>query len=93
MVEEKPAYRWAMLLWLALVMFLVGDICMGVVPALFSEIEEELDLTHGQLGVIWGAVAPGAFLTSLTGGIVGDRMGVKRVVGMGLILATVSCTL
>ena len=83
MVEEKPPYRWAILLWLALVMFLVGGICMGVMPALFNEIEEELDLTHGQLGVIWAAVALGTFLTSLIGGTLGDRMGVKRVMVMG----------
>jgi len=83
MAEEKPPYRWTMLLWLALVMLLVGGIFMGVMPALFNEIEEELDLTHGQLGVIWATVALGTFLVSLIGGILGDRMGVKRMVVMG----------
>ena len=93
MVEEKPTYRWPMLVLLLLVSLFVTGMCMAVMSPLFDEIKEEFDLTHTQIGVIWGAVALGALLTALIGGTLGDRLGVKRVIGAGLIFSAITCAL
>jgi len=93
MVEEKPAYRWPMLVLLLVVSLFVSGMGMGVMPPLFDEIKEELGLTHTQIGVIWGAAALGGLLTTLIGGTLGDRLGVKRVVGAGIIFSAIACAL
>ncbi|MFC2059277.1 CynX/NimT family MFS transporter [Chloroflexota bacterium] len=93
MIEEKPVYRWAMLFLLMLVSLSVTGICMAVMPALFDEIRKELGITHGQIGIIWGSTALGTLLTSLVGGTLGDRYGVKRVIGLGIIAASITCAL
>ncbi|MBA7609543.1 putative sulfoacetate transporter SauU [subsurface metagenome] len=93
MVEEKAAYRWPMLGLLLVVSLFVTGMSMGVMPPLFDEIKEELGLTHAQIGVIWGAGAFGGLLTSLIGGTLGDRLGVKRVVGAGIIFSAIACAL
>ncbi len=93
MVEDKLAYRWHMLLGIVLVSLFVSGICMAVMPALFDEIEEELNLTHAQIGIIWSAAALGGLLTAIPGGVLGDRFGVKRVVAVGIVVSTISCAL
>jgi len=93
MVEEKPAYRWPMLVLLLVVSLFVSGMGMGVMPPLFDEIKEELGLTHTQIGVIWGAAALGGLLTTLIGGTLGDRLGVKRVVGAGIVFSAIACAL
>ncbi|MFC1974302.1 CynX/NimT family MFS transporter [Chloroflexota bacterium] len=93
MTEEKPAYRWVMLFLLMLISFSVIGLCMAVMPALFDEIRKELGITHGQIGIIWGSAALGTLLTSLVGGTLGDRYGVKRVIGFGIIASSITCAL
>jgi len=92
-MEAKPAYRWWMLLWLVLVSLFVNGICTAVMPALFDEIGEEMGLRHAHIGAIWGALALGGLLTSLIGGALGDRFGIKRIIGIGLLISVITCAL
>ena len=92
-IEEKPPrYRWVMLALLML-LSLVHGLGIAIMPALFDEIKDALDLKHAQVGIIWGAVALGTLLTSIVGGALGDRFGAKRVISIGLLAITISLVL
>ncbi len=82
-VEEKAAYRWHMVGYLFLIGCFFG-FSLGVMPPLIPFIEEDIALSHTQVGVLWGAAALGLFLFSLIGGHAGDRFGVKRVTVIAL---------
>ena len=72
---------------------LVLGLATSIMPALFDEIRKDLDLTHGQLGVIWGALAFGILLTAFVGGTLGDRFGIKKTIALGLFISGISCIL
>jgi len=91
MIEQgKHPYRWFMLFWLMTVCLVIG-LATAIMPALFDEIKRDLDFSHSQLGVIWGFVAFGILLTAFIGGTMGDRYGIKKVIGAGLIIGSISC--
>ena len=51
-------------------------------PALFAEISADLNLSIVQIGVVWGMLGLAGVFVSLPGGILGDRFGVNRVLGL-----------
>ena len=57
-----------------------------VMPVLFSSIGREIDLTLTQVGFIWGAFPLGFALFSLVGGLLGDRFGYRKVIGLGCLI-------
>ncbi len=93
MEEEKLAYRWPMAIWTMLVGLFVGGMCVGFMPPLFDEITQELGLTHTQIGVIWGAAALGTLLTALSGGMLADRYGAKKIIAVGLLFSIPFCVM
>ena len=92
LTEKKLRYRWFMLAWLMLVCLVIG-LATAIIPALFDEIKADLSLTHAQVGIIWGALSFGTLLSAVIGGALGDRLGVKKVIAIGLLGAAVSCGL
>jgi MFS family permease len=93
MEEERLSYRWPMAVLAMLLGLFVTGFSVGIVPPLFSEIKEELLLSHTQIGVIWGVAGAGTFFTALTGGMLGDRYGPRKVMAAGVFLAIVFCAL
>jgi MFS family permease len=93
MHEQRLAYRWPMAIWTLLVGLFVGGLCTSILPPLFTEIEQDLGLTHTQMGITWGITAAGTFLTALAGGVLGDRYGPKKVIAAGILLSVVFCAL
>jgi len=81
------------MLGLLMIISLVHGMGVGVMPALFDEIKDALDIKHAQVGIIWGASALGSLLTSFLGGAAGDRFGAKRVIGAGLLLTAVTISI
>jgi len=82
--------RWYVLTLAALsFMFTVAmqQICMTV---LFKEISEELGLSLVQIGVIWGIPALSGLLVVFVGGLLSDRYGARRVIGIACIIAGVA---
>jgi len=80
-------YRWYVLVLASLTFtFTVAmqQICMTV---LFDEIVEDLGLNLVEVGVVWGAPALAALFAVLIGGLLSDRYGAKRVMGVACILA------
>lgn len=53
-------------------------------PVLFKEISEELTLNLVQLGTVWGMVFLAGLPMFLIGGMLGDRIGLKRIITLCL---------
>lgn len=75
---ETP-YRWYILFLSALTNTIGIAMPMMCLPVLFDEIGRDLQLDIVQLGAIWGIGALPGILTTLLGGVIGDRFGPKRV--------------
>ena len=55
-------------------------------PVLFKEISADLDLSLLQIGTVWGMLGLAGVFVSLIGGVLGDRFGVKFILGIACIL-------
>jgi len=75
--------KWLMLIMMTLVFIFPIGIIYTVMPVLFSSIGREIDLSLAQVGFIWGAFPLGFALFSLLGGLLGDRLGFYKVIGVG----------
>jgi len=87
--QRYPGYRWVVLgiAWMAMVP--VGCVFF-LTPSLAYLLVPELGLTPTQLTLIFTApIAVGVF-ANIPGGILGDRYGIRLMVGTGTILAGVS---
>lgn len=82
--------RWYVLILAALTLTFtvaIQQVCMSV---LFKEIAEKLDLSLVQIGVIWGMPAFSALLIVFVGGLLSDRYGARRVIGIACLLAGIA---
>lgn len=73
-------YRWYILALATMTNALVvaaPSMCMSV---LFSEVSADLKLNLVQVGAVWGISSLPGVVTSLLGGVIGDRVGPRRVV-------------
>ena len=85
--SNRPNSRWYVLTLAALTFaFVVGmqQICVSV---LFKEISEDLGLSLVEMGVIWGIPALSGLFIVFIGGLLSDRYGAKRVMGIACLLA------
>lgn len=80
-------YRWYVLGLAALTHTFAVAIPRMCMPVLFEEISIDLGLSLVQIGVIWGTTSLAGLVSVLTGGLLGDRFGVKKVVGIACFLA------
>jgi MFS family permease len=88
--SNRPNSRWYVLILAAITCtFTVAmqQICMTV---LFKEISEDLGLSLVEIGVIWGIPALSGLIVVFTGGLLSDRYGAKRVIGIACLLAGVA---
>jgi len=88
---EETSYRWVILMCAFLLNCFFNAFNLGAMAPLLPEIAEELNLTHTQLGIIWGALPLGIVLFSVIGGNLADRFGVKRVITQALIFGAIFC--
>ncbi len=84
MAEEKVRYRW----WVLVNTFLVFAIAFGMgwtyVVMVVSEVIKDLGLTLADWGTLWSAISLGPLLFAIIGGALGDRFGIRPVVGLGV---------
>lgn len=85
----EASYRWPMLGYLSLINLVFNGIAVNVVPPLFPRISQELSLSYAQIGSIVGALALGMLLFSLAGGVIADRFGMKRVISIAMLFASI----
>ncbi|GAK55794.1 major facilitator superfamily transporter [Candidatus Vecturithrix granuli] len=76
--DHETAYRWYVLTLAALTHTFVAAMPLMCLPVLFQEISNDLGLSLVQIGVVWGLVSLPGVVTSLAGGMIGDRFGVRR---------------
>jgi cyanate permease len=90
MVNSKSSganYKWYVLVLAALSFtfsFAMQQICMTV---LFDEIVRDLGLNIVQVGVVWGIPALAGLFIVFVGGLLADRYGAKRVMGIACLVA------
>ncbi len=79
MTDQPNNYKWYILALSILTnMFVVAIPAMGM-SVLAKEISQDLSLNLVQIGIVWGVGSLPAILTSLLSGVVGDKVGPKRV--------------
>ena len=83
LVPEKTLNKWLVLVLVTLVHMLAVGLPWTVMPVLFTAASRELDLSLGQIGLLWSMLAIGAALVALPGGMLGDRLGFVRTIGLG----------
>ncbi len=87
--QDSSHYRWYILL---LAMMTYGSIAGSArlcMPVLFPEIAAELGLSMVAIGTIWGMDPLAGVFLGLPGGLLADRLGVKRMLTVVCILAGV----
>lgn len=85
--NSGPNSRWYLLILAALTLtFVVGmqQICMTV---LFKEISEDMGLSLVEIGVVWGIPSLSGLFIVFLGGLLSDRYGARRVIGIACLLA------
>jgi cyanate permease len=80
-------YRWYVLGLAASTYAFATAMPRMCMPVLFKEISVDLDLSLVQIGTIWGTEPLAGLITVLAGGLLGDRFGVRRVLGIACLLA------
>jgi len=87
--QSDSRYRWYILL---LAMVTYGSIAGAArlcMPVLFPEIAEELGLSMVAIGTVWGMDPLAGVFLGLPGGLLADRLGIKRTLTVVCILAGV----
>jgi MFS family permease len=79
-------YRWYLLGLSAATSTLVSAIPYSCMPVLFEEISKDLNLSLVQIGTVWGMASLAGVFVSLAAGVLGDRFGLKRVLGIACLL-------
>lgn len=88
-----PATKWKLLILSALTAaFSVAAPSMGL-SVLFKEISTDLQLNLVQVGLVWSIGSLPAILTALFSGVIIDRVGPKRVMVFGVVMAAVMAAL
>jgi cyanate permease len=85
--KSSANYKWYVLILAALTFtfaFAMQQICMSV---LFDEIAKDLGLNLVEIGVVWGVPALAAIFIVFVGGLLADRYGAKRVMGVACLMA------
>ncbi len=85
--SPSQSYRWYILTLVVLTGMVVVAIPSMGVTVLAQEIAADLNLDLVQVGVIWSVGALLGIVTSLLGGAIGDRVGPRRVLVVGTLLA------
>ncbi|MFC1949594.1 nitrate/nitrite transporter [Chloroflexota bacterium] len=84
--DNQSTHKWFILGLSAITGTLVGAIPFSCMPVLFKEISEDLGLSLVQIGAVWGIASLAGVFVSLIAGILGDRFGVKLILGISCLL-------
>jgi len=85
-VSGDSGKKWHLLGLAAVTHTFAAAIPFSCMPVLFEEISEDLGLNIVQIGAVWGMIGLAGVFVSLIGGVLGDRLGVARVLGLACIL-------
>jgi predicted MFS family arabinose efflux permease len=86
MSEEAGRYRWWVLFLVVLANFFSAGMAWFYIVVLVTNVCEDLQVGLVEFSKLWAGISLGAFLSSIGGGALGDRLGVRKVVGGGILL-------
>ncbi len=89
-VGGQGNYRWYLLALSTATSTFVTAIPFACMPVLFPEISKDLGLSLVEIGTVWGIVSLAGVFVSLAGGIIGDRFGMKSVLGIACLLVGIT---
>ena len=89
--SERSAKRWLVLANSALIFVVAVGYGQMHAATEANDILAELQLSLADWGALWSAISFGALVTSVLGGVLGDRFGVRRVICVGVLI--MGCTL
>ncbi len=84
--SERSAKRWLVLANSALVFVVAVGYGQMHAATEANDILAELQLSLADWGALWSAISFGALVTSVLGGVLGDRFGVRRVICVGVLV-------
>jgi NNP family nitrate/nitrite transporter-like MFS transporter len=79
--------RWWRLAHTVIVNFLLGGFGFCYIVWVVAELLEDLAIGIREWGVLWSGISFGVLLSSISGGALGDRFGVRRLVTIGLVIS------
>ena len=87
---RKKLNKWLVIALVFVVhMFAIG-IPWTVMPVLFSTAADELHLSIAEIGLLWSALPVGAALVAVPGGMLGDRIGFTKSIGIGCLAVAIA---
>jgi nitrate/nitrite transporter NarK len=86
MSEEAGRYRWWVLFLVVLANFFSTGMAWFYIVVLVTNVCQDLNVGLVEFSQLWAGISLGAFLSSIGGGALGDRLGVRKVVGGGILL-------
>jgi nitrate/nitrite transporter NarK len=89
---DNARYRWWVLANVVLVNVVVTGVSWNYVIMLAPQVTADLRGSLGW-GTLWSGIALGVMLFSVPAGAIGDRLGIRRALGGGLVLAGASLLL
>ena len=87
---NDSTYRLYLLVLCALTHTFAAAMPFSCMPVLFAEMSEDLGLSLVQVGTVWGMVSLAGVFVALIGGLLGDRFGVKLVLGLACLLVGIT---
>ena len=90
LVPKNTLNKWLVLVLVTLVHMLAVGIPWTVMPVLFTSASEELNLSLGQIGLLWSMLPVGSAFVALPGGMLGDRLGFTKTIGIGCFVIAVA---
>jgi MFS family permease len=83
-------YRWYLLGMSAATSAFVQAIPFSCMPVLFEEISQDLNLNLVQIGTVWGMASLAGVFVSIIGGMLGDRFGLKLLLGIACLFVGIT---
>ena len=87
MDNRSGNYKWYILTLVVLTNMLVIAIPTMGMSVLAKEISDDLGLSLVQVGIVWGIGSLPGIVTSLLGGVIGDKLGPRRILVWGSLTA------
>jgi predicted MFS family arabinose efflux permease len=81
-----PRYRWWVLALVFLANFLPTGMAWFYIVVMVTNVCQDLNVGIVEFSKLWAGISLGAFLVCVPGGALGDRLGVRKVVGGGILL-------
>lgn len=85
-VSGDSTNKWYLLGLAAATHTFAAAIPFSCMPVLFEEISADLGLSLVEIGTVWGMIGLAGVFVALVGGVLGDRFGVKLVLGLACLL-------